>query len=132
MAIGCCCPPVVVLLLRACIYIYILPFTVYTALSSVLFSISLCNRLYIHYIVYISFRFLFRFFFYFFIILSLPCLDCGVVPRLYISFFDPLVFYTSFATQSYNCRHFPRHANLLYADTYTHTYVYKYILPYSI
>jgi hypothetical protein len=37
-----------------------------TALSSVLFSISQCNRLYIHYIVYIPFRFLFRSFFLFF------------------------------------------------------------------
>ncbi len=42
MAIGCCIyPPVIVLLLRG--LIYILPFTVYTALFSVLFSISLCT-----------------------------------------------------------------------------------------
>ena len=48
------------------VYIYILPFTVYTALSSVLFSISLCNRLYstLYSIHFVSFSFSFLFFFF--------------------------------------------------------------------
>jgi hypothetical protein len=110
--------PVVVLLLPGFIYIAF----AHTAqpFSSLISILNFSSSSYIGYIVaykYISSSSLSPS-----LISTPPCLDCGVVPRLYISFFDPLVFpRLAFATQSYNCRHFPRHANLLYTDTYVYT-----------